>query len=128
VRDWLYVEDHCRGLALALMRGRIGETYNIGGKCEMKNLDVVHAIIDAVNAECPELQRRAEDLITFVKDRPGHDRRYAIDCSKIEAELGWQPQETFASGLRRSVRWYLDNTAWVSEIEAKYQLQRLGAK
>ena len=127
VRDWLYVEDHARGLALALVRGQIGETYNIGGKCEMKNIDVVHAIIAAVNAERPELKRTAEDLITFVKDRPGHDRRYAIDCSKIERELGWQPLETFATGLRKSVRWYLDNDAWVKEIEEKkYKLERLG--
>jgi dTDP-glucose 4,6-dehydratase len=126
VRDWLYVEDHCRGLALALFKGEVGETYNIGGKCEMKNIEVVHAIIDAVNAERPDLNRRAEDLITYVRDRPGHDRRYAIDCSKIERELGWTPQETFQSGLRRSVRWYLDHPEWVEEIEAKYQLQRLG--
>lgn len=128
VRDWLYVEDHCRGLALSLVKGEIGETYNIGGKCEMKNLDVVHAIIAAVNAERPELKRAAEALITFVKDRPGHDRRYAIDCGKISRELGWEPQETFASGLQRTVRWYLDNEQWVKEIEEKkYQMERLGA-
>ena len=126
VRDWLYVEDHCRGLTLALIKGQQGETYNIGGKCEMKNIDVVHAIIAAVNAERPELKRTPEDLITYVKDRPGHDRRYAIDCSKISRELGWQPRETFETGLRKSVRWYLDNVAWVADIEKKYQLQRLG--
>ncbi len=127
VRDWLYVEDHCRGLFLALVKGQTGETYNIGGKCEMKNIDVVHAIINAVNTERPDLKRTAEDLITFVKDRPGHDRRYAIDCSKIERELGWQPRETFATGLQRTVRWYLDNEAWIKGIEDKsYQLQRLG--
>jgi dTDP-glucose 4,6-dehydratase len=126
VRDWLYVEDHCRGLALALVRGEPGETYNIGGNCEMKNIDVVHAIIDAVNAEQPGLNRRPEDLITFVRDRPGHDHRYAIDCSKIMSRLGWQPRETFATGLRRSVRWYLDNEEWVRAVEEKYQLQRLG--
>jgi dTDP-glucose 4,6-dehydratase len=79
-----------------------------------------------VNVERPELNRRADDLITYVKDRPGHDRRYAIDCSKIERELGWAPLETFETGLRRSVRWYLENVDWVQEIEAKYQLQRLG--
>jgi len=129
VRDWLYVEDHCRGLFLALLKGEIGETYNIGGKCEMKNIDVVHAIIAAVNTECPELKRTAEELITFVKDRPGHDRRYAIDCSRIERELGWGPQETFASGLRRTVRWYLDHESWIAEIHSgTYQLQRLGAE
>jgi dTDP-glucose 4,6-dehydratase len=127
VRDWLYVEDHARGLAMALVRGKIGEVYNIGGKCEMKNIDVVHAIINAVNKERPELKRTAEDLITYVKDRPGHDRRYAIDCSKIENELGWQPLQTFASGLQKSVRWYLDNETWIKDIESKkYQLERLG--
>jgi dTDP-glucose 4,6-dehydratase len=127
VRDWLYVEDHCRGLFLALVKGQTGETYNIGGKCEMKNIDVVHAIINAVNTERPDLKRTPEDLITFVKDRPGHDRRYAIDCTKIERELGWQPRETFASGLQRTVRWYLDHEAWIKGIEDKsYQLQRLG--
>jgi len=126
VRDWLYVEDHCRGLTTGLLKGQFGETYNIGGKCEMKNIDVVHAIIAAVNAERPDLKRTPQDLITYVKDRPGHDRRYAIDCSKIQRELGWQPKETFESGLRKSVRWYLDNAAWVADIEKKYQLQRLG--
>ncbi len=126
VRDWLFVEDHCRGLTLAVLQGEIGETYNIGGKCEMKNLDVVHAIIAAVNAERPELKRDPGSLITFVKDRPGHDRRYAIDCSKIGRELGWEPRETFASGMRKTVRWYLDHPAWIEEIERKYQLQRLG--
>jgi dTDP-glucose 4,6-dehydratase len=127
VRDWLYVEDHCRGLFLALVKGQTGETYNIGGKCEMKNIDVVRAIINAVNTERPDLKRTPEDLITFVKDRPGHDRRYAIDCTKIERELGWQPRETFASGLQRTVRWYLDHEAWIKGIEDKsYQLQRLG--
>ncbi len=128
VRDWLYVEDHARGLFLALVKGQTGETYNIGGKCEMRNIDVVHTLIAAVNAERPELKRTPEDLITFVKDRPGHDRRYAIDCSKIERELGWAPQETFATGLQRTVRWYLDNAKWMEDIQSgNYQLQRLGA-
>ncbi|MCB1228075.1 MAG: dTDP-glucose 4,6-dehydratase [Verrucomicrobiales bacterium] len=127
VRDWLYVEDHCRGLALALVKGEVGETYNIGGKCEMKNLDVVHTLIAAVNAEQPGLNRTPEELVTFVTDRPGHDHRYAIDCSKIERELGWSPKETFESGIRRTVRWYLDHAQWIDDIESKrYQLQRLG--
>lgn len=126
VRDWLYVEDHCRGLTMAVLRGQVGETYNIGGKCEMKNIDVVHALIAAVNAERPDLKRDPKELITFVTDRPGHDRRYAIDCSKIGRELGWEPQETFATGMRKTVRWYLDNATWIEEIERKYQLQRLG--
>lgn len=126
VRDWLYVEDHCRGLTLAMLKGEIGETYNIGGKCEMKNIEVVHALINAVNAERPDLNRDPAELITFVKDRPGHDRRYAIDCTKIGRELGWQPLETFDSGMRKTVRWYLDHANWIEEIERKYQLERLG--
>ena len=127
VRDWLYVEDHCRGLALALVKGQIGETYNIGGKCEMKNLDVVHTLIAAVNAARPGLNRTPEELIHFVTDRPGHDHRYAIDCSKIERELGWTPKETFQTGMTRTVAWYLDHAQWIADIESKaYQLQRLG--
>jgi dTDP-glucose 4,6-dehydratase len=127
VRDWLYVEDHARGLALSLLKGQVGETYNIGGKCEMKNLEVIHALVDAINAELPQLQRTAESLITFVKDRPGHDLRYAIDCSKIQRELGWRPRETFATGIKRTVRWYLQSAEWVAQIKAgNYQLERLG--
>ena len=127
VRDWLYVEDHARGLAMALVKGKTGETYNIGGKCEMKNIDVVHALINAVNEAKPGLNRTAEELITYVKDRPGHDHRYAINCSKIEHELGWQPRETFASGIKRTVQWYLDNEEWIANIKSgKYQLERLG--
>jgi dTDP-glucose 4,6-dehydratase len=127
VRDWLYVEDHARGLALALVKGEIGETYNIGGKCEMQNLQVIHALVDAVNATVPGLNRKAEDLISFVKDRPGHDHRYAINCSKIEQELGWSPRETFASGMKRTVEWYVGNGEWIAQIQAgNYQLQRLG--
>lgn len=127
VRDWLYVEDHARGLALALVKGRIGETYNIGGKCEMKNIDVVHALIHAVNTAKPGLNRTPEELITYVKDRPGHDHRYAINCEKIEAELGWAPRETFASGIQRTVQWYLENEQWIADIQSgKYQLERLG--
>jgi dTDP-glucose 4,6-dehydratase len=127
VRDWLYVEDHARGLALALLRGQLGETYNIGGNCEMKNIDVVHTLVRCVNEAKPDFNRRAEDLITYVKDRPGHDHRYAIDCRKIESELGWQPKETFATGIQRTVDWYLANEAWVANIQnGNYQLQRLG--
>jgi dTDP-glucose 4,6-dehydratase len=128
VRDWLYVEDHARGLALALVKGEIGETYNIGGKCEMKNIDVVHSLIQIVNELSPGLNRSAEELITYVKDRPGHDHRYAINCSKIERELGWSPRETFHSGMRATVAWYLANAEWIGQIKAgNYQLQRLGA-
>ncbi len=127
VRDWLYVEDHARGLSLALIKGQIGETYNIGGKCEMKNIDVVHTLIAAVNHANPGLNRTPEELIHFVKDRPGHDQRYAIDCQKIERELGWTPKETFASGIRRTVEWYLSNQDWAANIKSgAYQLQRLG--
>ncbi|MFK5921001.1 MAG: dTDP-glucose 4,6-dehydratase [Verrucomicrobiota bacterium] len=128
VRDWLFVKDHCRGLALSLVKGRLGEVYNIGGKCEMKNIDVVRAIISAVN----ELQSDSEDIdvdamIEFVTDRPGHDHRYAINCTKIENELGWQPRENFTSGLLETVKWYFDNDPWSEAVEkGTYQGQRLG--
>lgn len=128
VRDWLYVKDHCRGLARALVDGVPGETYVIGGKCEMKNIDVVRAIIETVQELSPRTATgAADDMITFVTDRPGHDQRYAIDPSKIEGDLGWEPQESFASGLRRTVQWYLDNDEWISEIESgRYRGERLG--
>jgi len=128
VRDWLYVEDHCRGLAMALVRGVPGETYVIGGKCEMKNIDVVHAIIETARELAPgRITKSAGDLITFVKDRPGHDRRYAINPDRICNELGWQPRETFATGLRRTVQWYLDHDDWILHIEdGTYRGERLG--
>lgn len=115
VRDWLYVDDHARALRLVLERGQIGQTYNIGGWNEKTNLQVVHEICAILD----ELQARGAphaSLITYVQDRPGHDRRYAIDASKIARELGWKPQETFESGLRKTVEWYLDNTAWVNAV------------
>lgn len=129
VRDWLYVEDHCRGLLLALLMGRSGETYCIGGRCELKNIDVVKQLIAAVHTHQPANQRKpAEEIITYVTDRPGHDRRYAINCDKIQAELGWMPQETFATGLAKTVSWYVQNLQWVENIEkGTYQGQRLGA-
>jgi dTDP-glucose 4,6-dehydratase len=128
IRDWLYVEDLCRGLTMALFRGAPGSTYLIGGKCEMKNIDVVRAIIETVRELAPgKVTVPAEDLITFVKDRPGHDRRYAIDASRIGRELGWAPREIFASGLRRTAQWYLDNEDWLRQIEAgSYRGERLG--
>jgi dTDP-glucose 4,6-dehydratase len=128
VRDWLYVEDHCRGLAMALFRGAPGRTYVIGGKCEMKNIDVVHAIIDTVRELAPEkVSKTADELITYVKDRPGHDRRYAIDPTRISDELGWAPRENFATGLRRTVQWYIDNDEWIRNIEdGSYRGERLG--
>ena len=118
VRDWLYVTDHCRGLFAALTKGRAGEVYNIGGRCELKNIDVVKELIRLVEETKPEAERRGEDLISFVTDRPGHDHRYAIDCAKISAELGWEPKETFSSGLEKTVQWYLDNSDWIKEIES----------
>ena len=126
VRDWLYVGDHCRGLVRALARGLPGETYNIGGRNEMRNLDVVKILLAELRAA--GVATASEDLIAFVKDRPGHDWRYAIDCSRIERELGWLPRETFASGMRRTVRWYLDHEDWVARIEqGTYRGERLGA-
>ncbi len=128
VRDWLYVRDHCRGLAMALLKGRPGETYVIGGKCEMRNIDVVRKLIEVVHELAPEsATKTAEELITFVTDRPGHDRRYAIDPAKIGRELGWEPQESFESGLRRTVGWYLANAPWIEAIEnGSYRGERLG--
>jgi dTDP-glucose 4,6-dehydratase len=128
VRDWLYVEDHCRGLVAALLRGTFGETYVIGGKCEMKNIDVVKTLIETVRELAPKrATKTADELISFVKDRPGHDRRYAIDPTRIETELGWSPRENFASGLRRTVQWYLDHEEWIRTIQdGSYRGERLG--
>jgi dTDP-glucose 4,6-dehydratase len=128
IRDWLYVEDHCRAILRVLEGGRLGETYNVGGNAEMKNLDVVHAVCDLVDELKPGLPHGScRQLIAYVKDRPGHDRRYAIDAGKIEKELGWRPAENFASGMRRTVQWYLDNQAWASRITTgKYRQERLG--
>jgi dTDP-glucose 4,6-dehydratase len=117
VRDWLYVDDHARALRLVLEKGRLGETYNIGGHNERTNLQVVHAICALLDEMAPGSQHKPHaNLITYVKDRPGHDQRYAIDASKIERELGWRPQETFESGLRKTVQWYLDNGEWVRGV------------
>lgn len=131
VRDWLYVEDHARALLKVVSEGKIGETYNIGGHNEQKNLDVVHsicALLEELAPQKPAGIARYEDLITYVQDRPGHDLRYAIDASKIERELGWVPQETFDTGLRKTVQWYLDNLEWCRRVQdGSYQGQRLGA-
>jgi dTDP-glucose 4,6-dehydratase len=117
VRDWLYVGDHCEAIRTVLERGRVGETYNIGGNSEKYNIDVVHALCDALQSTRPR-DGGYRALVTYVKDRPGHDRRYAIDASKIRRELGWSPRETFESGLARTVRWYLDNAEWVQQVRS----------
>jgi dTDP-glucose 4,6-dehydratase len=116
VRDWLYVRDHAEALWLVLTRGRVGETYNIGGHNEWANLRIVELICDLVDEMKPELGGGSRKLISFVKDRPGHDRRYAIDAGKIQKELGWVPAHRFEQGIRETVRWYLDNQAWVSQV------------
>ena len=116
VRDWLYVEDHCEAIATVLNQGRVGQTYNIGGWNEKRNLDIVETICDMVDEMAGSRGASRRDLITFVKDRPGHDRRYAMDATKIERELGWRPRETFESGIRKTVRWYLDNEEWVQGV------------
>ena len=131
VRDWLYVEDHARALLKVVCEGEVGETYNIGGHNEQKNLNVVRAIcalLEELAPHKPSGVARYEDLITYVQDRPGHDLRYAIDAGKIERELGWVPQETFESGLRKTVQWYLDNLDWCRRVQdGSYQGERLGA-
>ena len=116
VRDWLYVLDHCTAVRRILEAGRVGETYNIGGGSEKKNLDVVLTICAILDEACPRAKGSYADQITFVKDRPGHDRRYAIDGAKLGTELGWQAKETFETGLRKTVRWYLDHPAWTEEV------------
>jgi dTDP-glucose 4,6-dehydratase len=120
VRDWLYVADHCAAVRAVLARGRPGEVYNVGGNAEMRNIDVVHAVCDALGEMRPGRDYRS--LVTFVRDRPGHDRRYAIDAAKIRSEIGWTPVETFATGIRKTVRWYLDNGPWLAAVRSgEYQ-------
>ncbi len=145
VRDWLYVEDHARALRLVLSQGRVGETYNIGGHNEKRNIEVVHTLCELLEELAPQnrysrtpssspsapvgggSQEGFCRLITYVQDRPGHDQRYAIDAGKIQRELGWKPRETFESGLRKTVRWYLDNPDWCRRVQdGSYQRQRLG--
>jgi len=128
VRDWLFVEDHARALLAVVRRGRIGETYNVGGNEERRNLDVVRHVCRLLDDMIPDSHFRPHaDLITFVADRPGHDLRYAIDSSKIRAEMGWAPQESFETGLEKTVRWYLDNPSWWESIIAGvYRTERLG--
>ena len=118
VRDWLYVEDHCDAINLVLAEGQVGETYNIGGESEKSNLEVVEKICAILDRLAPQPNFKHSSLITFVKDRPGHDLRYAIDCNKIKRELGWQPQESFDSGLMKTINWYMSNTAWVDRVKS----------
>jgi dTDP-glucose 4,6-dehydratase len=117
VRDWLYVHDHCSAIREVLARGRLGETYNVGGWNEKPNLEIVHAVCALLDELSPHAEGPYARLIRHVTDRPGHDRRYAIDASKIERELGWRPAETFESGLRKTVRWYLDHADWVERVQ-----------
>ena len=127
IRDWLYVEDHARALYKVVTEGEPGETYNIGGHNEKQNIEVVHTLCDILQELCPQAALY-RNLITYVKDRPGHDRRYAIDARKIEKELGWVPEETFETGIRKTVRWYLENTEWCRRVQdGSYQRERLGA-
>ncbi|MBT81118.1 MAG: dTDP-glucose 4,6-dehydratase [Alteromonadaceae bacterium] len=127
IRDWLYVEDHARALVVVALNGEIGETYNIGGHNEKQNIDVVKTICTILDDVKPKSTKYAEQ-ITYVTDRPGHDMRYAIDASKIQKELGWTPQETFESGIRKTVEWYLNNEAWWKAVlDGSYQGERLGA-
>ncbi|MGI9326285.1 MAG: dTDP-glucose 4,6-dehydratase [Pseudomonadales bacterium] len=131
VRDWLYVDDHARALLTVLEQGAVGETYNVGGWNEQKNIDIVKLICERLEqapdvTEPPEVNR-FEDLITFVKDRPGHDLRYAIDASKIDRELGWKPEETFETGLSKTIGWYLANRPWWQAVlDGSYRLERIG--
>ncbi|PTT29023.1 dTDP-glucose 4,6-dehydratase [Pseudomonas sp. HMWF021] len=130
VRDWLFVDDHARALLKVVTEGVVGETYNIGGHNEQKNIDVVNgicALLEELAPHKPQGVARFADLITYVEDRPGHDLRYAIDAGKIERELGWVPEETFESGLRKTVQWYLDNLQWCARVQdGSYQGERLG--
>lgn len=131
IRDWLFVEDHARALYKVVTEGAVGETYNIGGHNEKANIEVVESICSLLEELVPNKPQGIayyRDLITYVKDRPGHDVRYAIDAAKIERELGWKPQETFESGIRKTVEWYLNNTTWWSRVlDGSYCMERLGA-
>jgi dTDP-glucose 4,6-dehydratase len=129
VRDWLFVEDHCEAIRLVLARGHVGETYNIGGRSELPNLEVVETIcsvLDELRPRDPVVPHRK--LIKFVTDRPGHDRRYAMNIEKIETELGWEPRETFASGIRKTIQWYLENERWIQNVTSGSYRQWMAAQ
>lgn len=119
IRDWLYVEDHCDAIYQVLQKGRVGETYNIGGINEKTNLSVVESICALLDDLAPQKNMKHSSLITFVKDRPGHDKRYAVNCQKIQSELGWSPKENFESGLLKTVKWYLENSDWVEQVQSR---------
>jgi len=119
IRDWLYVRDHCRAVWMIMKNGKRGGTYNIGGRCEMHNIDVVNSVCDLLDEILPlPAGRPRRNLIRFIKDRPGHDRRYAIDCSKLETELQWTPEESFETGLKKTIRWYIENRGWIERIKS----------
>ena len=128
IRDWLFVEDHAQALYQVVTQGKVGETYNIGGHNEKQNIEVVKTICKILDELKPQTNTQPyESLITFVKDRPGHDLRYAIDATKIESELSWRPQETFETGIRKTVIWYLENLEWCHRVQdGSYQRERLG--
>src|SRR5436309_771189 len=127
VRDWLHVEDHCAGILLVLAKGRVGEKYNVGGGNERTNLEIVDSICDAIDELRPTTQSRRA-LKTFVPDRPGHDRRYAIDAAKIRQELGWSPRHSFDDGLRQTVKWYVEHREWADAVRGAYDRERLGLR
>ena len=128
VRDWLFVDDHVKGLYTVITKGKIGETYNIGGYNEMQNIDIVHTVCNILqNSDANLPINPLESLITFVADRPGHDKRYAIDASKITNELGWKPEETFETGIQKTILWYLNHKEWWQDLlKQKYSLNRQG--
>jgi dTDP-glucose 4,6-dehydratase len=128
IRDWLYVEDHAAAIWLVLQKGRVGETYNIGGLNEKPNLEIVKTICALLDAKAPRADGKSYfTQVTYVADRPGHDRRYAIDCQKLQGELGWAPKENFTSGIAKTVDWYLAHRSWAADITAKkYARERLG--
>ena len=127
IRDWLYVADHCSAIETVLNKGRIGEVYNVGGNEEKQNIEVVNVLCDILDELKPVKGKCRRDLITFVKDRPGHDQRYAIDSSKLKDQLSWSPTESFESGIKKTVEWYLDNKVWSGRVlDGSYTGQRLG--